>query len=56
MDGNVVNIVSSVLVVFAGWFTCTIADVYYNFESRAYYWFVGASTGILGGLLAGGVI
>ena len=56
MGGNIVNILSSVLIVFAGWVACVIADTYYKFDSRAYYWFVGVSTGILGGLLAGGIL
>ncbi len=56
MGGNIVNILSSVLIVFSGWVACVIAEHYYKFDSRAYYWFVGAITGILGGLLAGGVI
>ena len=50
------NTLGSILVLFTGWLACILADKYYKFESKAYYWFVGASTGILSGLTFSGLL
>ena len=50
------DILGSALVLFMGWLACIIADKHYQFKVRAYYWFVGAVSGLLSGLVFGGVI
>jgi hypothetical protein len=50
------DILGGTLVVCVGWLACIISDKYYKFKVLAYYWFVGAASGILGGLTFGGVI
>ena len=50
------DILGGALTLFMGWLACVISDKYYQFNTKAYYWFVGAISGVLGGLLFGGVI
>ena len=50
------DILGGALTLFMGWLACVIADKYYQFEVKAYYWFVGTTSGFLSGLLFGGVI
>ena len=50
------DILGGVLILFMGWLACIISDKYYQFKVRAYYWFVGAVSGVLGGLIFGGAI
>ena len=50
------DILGGALILFIGWLACVISDRYYQFKVRAYYWFVGATSGCLSGLLFSGAI
>lgn len=50
------DILSGSLIIFMGWLTCVTADKYYKFKVSAYYWFIGAASGVFGGLVFSGAI